>query len=162
MSVLFSFFYVSLFSFFHPFYISMTDVNYNEKSHELEISVRIFTDDFENTLRKQHSSINIDIAHPANQTQMNGFVNDYIQHHLSFQINGKGGILSFTGYEQEQESIWSYFEIKNVSSVQKITVMNTLLHDYNEGQINIMHIKASGKEQETKLDYPESKAEFNF
>ena len=46
--------------------------------------------------------------------------------------------------------------------VQKITIMNTLLHDYNENQINLIHIKANGKEEDTKLNYPESKAEFVF
>lgn len=157
-----SFFYFIFLSVFHPFFISMTDVNYNGKSHELEVSVRIFTDDFENILQKQHSGINIDIEHPANQSQMNGFVSDYIQKHLSFTVNGKPAVLSFTGYEKENESIWTYLEIKDVSAIQKIGISNTLLHDYNEGQINIIHIKANGTEKETKLDYPESKAEFGF
>ena len=162
MNVLVSIFYAAFLSFFHPFFISLTDVNYNDKSQEMEVSIRIFTDDFENTLRKQHSNVNIDIEHPANQTQMNSFVNDYIQKHLSFNINGKPATMGFAGYEQESESIWTYFEIKNISSVQKVTVTNTLLHDYNENQINIVHVKANGTEKETKLDYPESKAEFGF
>lgn len=162
MKFLISSFFTAILSVFHPFFISMTDVNYNDKSHELEVSVRIFTDDFENTLRKQHSGVNIDIEHPANQAQMNGFVNDYIQRHLLFTVNGKPATLSFTGYEKENESIWTYFEIKDVSAVQKIGISNSLLHDYNEGQINIIHVKANGTEKETKLDYPESKAEFGF
>lgn len=157
-----SIFFLHLFSFFHPFFVSMTDVNYNDKNKALEVSVRIFTDDFENSLRKQHSGVNIDIAHPTNQTQMNGFVNDYIQKHLSFTVNGAPATLSFAGYEKENESIWTYFEVKNISSVQNIKLTNTLLHDYNEGQINIVHIKANGKEKETKLDYPEKEAAFGF
>ncbi len=147
---------------FHPFYIAMTDVNYNNNSRELEVSIRIFTDDFENTLRKNHGEINIDIEHPTSQTQMNGFVNDYIQKHVSFQVNGKPAAMSFAGYEKENESIWIYFEVKGVSSLQKVIVFNTLLHDYNENQINLIHIKANGKEQNTKLNYPDSKAEFVF
>ncbi len=162
MNLFFSFLHLAVFSFFHPFFVSMTDVNYNDKNHELEVSVRIFTDDFENTLRKQHSGVNIDIEHPANQTQMNSFVNDYIQKHLSFTVNGKLVALSFAGYEKENESIWTYFEIRDVSSLQKVSITDNLLHDYNEGQINIIHIKANGGEKETKLDYPESKAEFSF
>lgn len=157
-----SFFYTAVCFFFHPFFISMTDVNFNNKSHELEVSVRIFTDDFENTLRKNHNNTNIDIEHPANQTQMNSFVNDYIQKHLSFTVNGKPATMGYAGYERESESIWTYFEVKNVPSVQSLLVVNSLLHDYKEEQINIIHIKANNTEKETKLDYPESKAEFNF
>ncbi len=162
MNLLLSVLYTSLFSLFHPFYISMTDINYNNQSHELEVSIRIFTDDFENTLRKYHKDVNIDIEHPANKTQMNSFVNDYIQKNVSFTINGKPATMGFAGYEQEQESVWTYFEIKDVSALQKLTITNTLLHDYNENQVNLIKIKANGKDQNTKLDYPDSKAEFSF
>ncbi len=159
---LLSLFLATILSLFHPFYISMTDVNYNDKSDELEISVRIFTDDFENTLRKQHSNVVIDIEHPAKQTEMNAFVNDYIQKHLSFMVNGKPVVMGFAGYEKENESIWTYFTVKDISLLQKLSVSNTLLHDYNEGQINIIHVKANGSEKETKLDYPEKDARFSF
>src|SRR5262245_18004787 len=100
----------------HPFFVSMTDINYNSKEKELEISVRIFTDDFENTLRKYHSE-KIDILHPADIRQMNGFVNDYIQKHLQLKLNSSPVQMSFLGYEQHSESIWSYFEVKNVNNV---------------------------------------------
>lgn len=162
MNVLLSFFYTALLSIFHPFFISMTDINYNNNSKELEVSIRIFTDDFENTLRKHHSDVNIDIAHPANQTQMNAFVNDYIQKNISFEVNGKAAVMSFAGYEQEQESIWAYFEVRNVSSVQNVSIINTLLHDYNTNQVNLIHMKANGKETNEKLNYPDSKVNFSF
>ena len=106
--------------------------------------------------------MNIDIEHPSNQTQMNSFVNEYMQKHLSFTVNGKPVAIAFTGYEKENESIWTYLEIKDVSSLQKISITNTLLHDYNDGQINLIHIKANGTEKETKLNYPDNKAEFSF
>ena len=41
----------------------MTDVNFNNSTKELEISVRIFTDDFENTIAKYHQG-KVDILHP--------------------------------------------------------------------------------------------------
>ena len=53
-------------------------------------------------------------------------------------------------------------EVKNVTALQKLSITNTLLHDYNENQVNLIHIKANGKEQDTKLDYPNSDARFTF
>lgn len=159
---MFSLLYAALFSFFHPFFISMTDVNFNNDSHELEISIRMFTDDFEKTLRSRHKDVNIDIAHPVNQTQMNSFVNEYIQKNLSFSVNGQPAMMGFAGYEQEQESTWTYFLIRNVSAVKQLSVVNTLLNEYNQNQVNLIHIKVNGKEQNNKLDYPDSKAEFDF
>src|SRR5215217_7652052 len=91
---------VSLIALVHPFFVSMTDINYNDKEKSLEISVRIFTDDLENALRKYHKD-KIDILHPANQNTMNGYVKDYIQQHLQLNVNDKPVQLSFVGYEEQ-------------------------------------------------------------
>lgn len=161
MNLIATVFCTTLLSFLHPFFMSMTDINYNRQDKELEISVRIFTDDFENTLRKYHND-KIDILHPENKAQMDGFVKDYIQKKLSFTIDGKPATMSFVGYEQQEESIWSYFEIKNITSVQKLGIYNALLQDYNNSQVNIVHIKVNDTDESRKLDYPENKLEFAF
>lgn len=145
----------------HPFFVSMTDINYNDNNQSLEISVRIFTDDFENTLRKQHTG-KIDILHPVNQDQMNGYVSAYIQQHLQLKVNDKPVQLHFIGYEEQSESIWSYFEADNVDKINKVSIVNSLLHDFNTNQINMMHIKVKDKEQSNKLNYPETTTLFSF
>ncbi len=147
---------------FHPFFVSMTDINYNAKDKELEISVRIFTDDLENTIRKYHPNVKVDILHPNDQKQMDGFVNDYIQKHLQFQLNGKAVQMAFVGYEQQKESIWAYFEVKDVTMVWKLNITNSLLQDYNTSQINMMHVQVGDKEKSNKLDYPDTDALFVF
>ena len=146
----------------HPFFVSLTDINYNKNEKELEISVRIFTDDFENILRKNNPGVKIDVLHPTNQQQLNQVVSTYIQKHLHLQLNGSSLQLSFLGYEQQAESIWSYFEVKQVTSVEKIAITNSILHDYNTNQINMIHIKVGDKEKSTKLDYPDEQALFSF
>jgi hypothetical protein len=160
-SILFQWFVTACLGLIHPFFVSMTDINYNNKEKELEISVRIFTDDLENTLRKYHGT-KIDILHPADIKQMNGFVDEYIQKHLQLQVNGSPVQMSFLGYEEQSESIWSYFEVKNVNDVQKLSIVNSLLHDYNTNQVNMIHAKANDKEYSTKLDYPNTSALFSF
>jgi hypothetical protein len=160
-NILFQWITVLYVTLIHPFFVSMTDINYNGKGKELEISVRVFTDDFENTLRKYHTS-KIDILNPANQEEMNGFVNDYIQKHLQLKVNGQTVQLNFVGYEQQSESIWTYFEVKNINNVQKIDIVNSLLHDYNSNEINMLHVRANNKEFSYKLDYPDTNTSFSF
>ncbi len=148
--------------FLHPFFVSMTDMNYNAKDKELEVSVRIFTDDLENSIRKYHPGIKVDVIHPANQQQMNQFVNEYIQKHLQLKINGGAVQMAFAGYEQQSESIWSYFEVKNVAGIKKLDVTNNILHDYNTNQINMLHVMVGSNEQNYKLDYPDKSTTFGF
>ena len=162
MHILCTFLFNAFIHLLHPFYIAMTDINYNKQDKALEISVRIFTDDFENALRKQHTNVNIDILHPANQEQMNGFVKDYIQQNLHIAIDNEPATISFAGYEQQQESIWAYFEIKNIAQVQKLAINNALLYDYSKEQSNMIHVKVNDKEQTTKLNYPDKMASFTF
>lgn len=147
---------VYLIAFSHPYYISMTDINHNAKNKTVEVSVRIFTDDFEKTLRK-NCSCKVDLSAKGDKKVMSKLINAYILQHLQIQLDGMDTILEYKGYQQEEESIWSYFEVSNISSLQKIEVVNTLLHDYKQEQINMIQINANGNEQTEKLDYPNSK-----
>ena len=151
----------TLFSLVHPFFVSMTDLNHNSSEKVLEISVRIFTDDFENTLRKNFPG-KIDIVHPANQEQVDGFVTSYIQQHLKLVVNDAPVTLAFVGYEQQGESIWSYFEVKNVAVLKKLQVVNSLLHDYTDKQVNMLHVSVGDKEKSYKLDFPATTTTFTF
>ncbi len=160
-NILFQWLMIACIHLMHPFFVSMTDINYNGKDKELEVSVRIFADDFENTLRKYHSE-KIDILHPADEKQMNDFVFDYIKKNLKLQINGEPVEMSYVGYEQQSESIWTYLEVKNIDKADKVNIVNTLLYDYSNNEINMIHVKVNGAEKTTKLNYPEEKAEFQF
>jgi hypothetical protein len=66
------------------------------------------------------------------------------------------------GYETDKESVYCYFEITNLASVKQLDAVNSLLHDFKKEQINIMHVTVGGKRQSTKLDYPDTKANFRF
>lgn len=140
---------------FHPFFISMTDINHNVKNKTLEVSVRIFTDDFEKTL-KQNCNCKVDLINPGNKGEMEKLASNYIMKHLQVKIDGQPVPLQFAGYQQEEGSIWSYFEIKNVASLKKLELQNTLLYDFSESQVNMIHIKANGNEKNDKLDFPKN------
>jgi molybdenum cofactor biosynthesis enzyme len=47
----------------HPFYISMVEINHNANDKTVEISVRVFTEDFEKTLQKK-TTTRLDIIKP--------------------------------------------------------------------------------------------------
>ena len=145
----------------HPFFISMTDINHNAASKSLEVSVRIFSDDFEKTL-KANCKCKVELLTPTDKRAMDKIVNTYVTRHLLIMLDGKPATLEFAGYQPEEGSIWSYFEIKNVPSFSKIDITNSLLYDYKNEQVNMVHIKANGKEKSDKLDYPEKNLAFTF
>jgi ABC-type lipoprotein release transport system permease subunit len=158
---LFKWLTVSAVVFLHPYYISMTDINYNNKSKSLEVSIRIFTDDFEKVMRK-NCNCKVDLLKPENKKAMGILINQYIQEHLQLKVNGQTKTLEFAGYQQEEESTWNYYQVKDIPQVKKIEINNSLLHDYREEQINMLHININGKEQSDKLNYPDKLFSMSF
>jgi hypothetical protein len=146
----------------HPFYVSMTDIAYNTKEKQVEVSVRIFTDDFEKTLRKDNPNMSIDLLKPKDRKLMEKIITAYINQHLKLSVNDKTAAVQFIGYEQQEESIWSYFQVNDISSLQSLQVNNTLLYDYKKEQLNMVHVKASSKDETQKLTYPASALIFRF
>lgn len=152
---------VGIFSVLHPLYVSIIEMNQNPKDKTVEISVRIFTDDFEATLKK-YSREKVDLLNPKEKIAMDKLINNYICSRLKVKIDGSNELLHFLGYEQQKESIWCYFEIENISSLKKVDVNCNLLYDYQEKQMNIFHVKAKGVEKSYKLDNPKTYAVFEF
>ncbi len=144
----------------HPIYVSVTEIEHNAKENTLEISCKIFTGDFEAVLRK-NSQLKIDLLAPKDKKAMNALVSNYILQHLKIKVNEKPVTLTFIGYEQNEETIQSYFEVDDVKSVKSMEVQDNILYEYKSEQISIIHVIVDGKRKSTKLNNPEDTFKYN-
>jgi hypothetical protein len=145
----------------HPIYVSVTEIEYNTKDKTLEISCKIFTDDFEKTLREAYKTY-IDLLQPKDKNAMNKLVSDYVQKHLQIKVDEKAVALQFIGYEQEEEGIVSFYQVNNITAVKKLDITNNILYEYKKEQISIIHTHVNGNRKSTKLVNPEDKCSFVF
>lgn len=145
----------------HPLYISVTEIEHNAKEKTLEISCKIFTDDFEKTLRRTYNK-HIDLLDPKEKEAMNTLVNDYVQKHLTIFLEGKAASMHFIGYEQMEEGIISYYEVGNVPVVRNIAITNNILYEYKKEQMGFIHVIVNGNRKSTKLNNPDEKVSFVF
>lgn len=145
----------------HPFYVSVTEINHNAAEKSLEISCKFFAEDLEQILEKDYKT-QLDISSSKDKAAFDKDIPDYVGKRLSLVVDGKPVSLKYIGFEKEKESAYAYFEVSGVASVKSINATNSLLHDFINQQINIMHVTVGGKRQSTKLDYPEIKASFSF
>jgi len=146
---------------FHPIYVSVTEIEHNAKEKTLEISCKIFTDDFEKTLRQTYKT-HVDLLKPAEKEAMNKLVSDYVQKHLKLNVNGKDVQLKFIGFEQIEEGIYSYYQVDDINTVKNISVTDDILYEYKTEQLSLIHVIVNGNRKSTKLNNPESKASFDF
>src|ERR1035438_1012880 len=143
----------------HPLYVTVTEVNHNAKDKTLEISCKIFTNDFEAALEKSFHT-KTDLTQPKDKKAADKLVSDYIQKHFQIKADGRPLVLEFVGSEKETDATWSYFQVSNIASVKKIEITNSLLYDTFEGEINLMHVTVSGNRKSLKLNSPEINAVF--
>jgi hypothetical protein len=145
----------------HPLYITVTEINHNGKDKTLEISCKMFTNDFESVLEKTSHS-KIDLSDGKSKTANDKLIADYVEKHLQLKVDGRLVSMHFIGSEKEEDGTWSYFQVDNIPSVKKLDINNNLLYDGFSQEINIMHVKAAGVEKSTRLDYPAATASFEF
>lgn len=146
----------------HPFYVSVTEINHNMADQSLEISIRVFTDDFENTLKMHHPDIRVDLMNPPAGGAMDSIVKNYLLHKIKMEVNGKGRDMHYVGFERVDESVWAYFEITGVPVLQELKIQNPILYEYKKEQINMVHVNTGKKRQSRKLDNPIADWIFRF
>ena len=145
----------------HPFHVSVVEINHNATDKTLEITCKIFTDDFEKVLVQNYKT-KVDLINPPDRKAMDTLVKKYIVSHLSISVDGKPGNFAYLGFERDAEAVYSFVQIDNVSSVKKVELTNKLMHDLFTDQVNIMHVVVNGNRKSTKLDYPVTAAKVEF
>jgi hypothetical protein len=145
----------------HPFHVSVVEINHNAAEKSLEISCKIFTDDFEKVLAKNYKA-KVDLINPPSKPAMDSLVKKYIFSHLSLRVNGSNVPFTYVGFENDNDAAYGYVEIPNVPVVSRIDISNSIMFDMFDDQINIMHVVVGGTRKSNKLNYPEKELSISF
>ena len=78
----------------HPLHISTVEIDHNETDKTLEITCKIFWDDFEKILAQNNKS-KVDLTDANKKSDNNKWITDYITKHLQIQVDGKTVSLGF-------------------------------------------------------------------
>ncbi len=153
--------FTALIAFAHPFYVSITSVDFNPSKKRVEVSCRLFYDDLEVALKNQLGQ-HIDVIHPKNKAAADSAISKYIRQNFKINVNNQPRNLRYVGYEIEEDVAWCYLEVSDVPAISKLDIVNQLLFKDFKNQSNIMHIKVNDTKKSTKLDNPKRTASFTF
>ncbi|MET0394113.1 MAG: DUF6702 family protein [Chitinophagaceae bacterium] len=145
----------------HPFHVSVVEINHNAAEKTLEISCKLFTDDFEKVLVQNYRT-KVDLINPPDRKAMDTLVKKYITAHLSLSADGKPVSFTYLGFERDQEAVYGYVQANGIPSVKKLEISDKLLHDFFTDQVNLVHATVGGNRKSAKLDYPASAATLSF
>lgn len=146
---------------FHPFYVSVTEINHNATDKTLEIASKIFTEDLEVAINKNYKT-KVDLYTDKGKVQADKLIADYLSKNLVVLLDGKAVQLEMLGFEREGEATWSYLEVKNVTLPKKVEIRNAILYDHFQDQINLVHVTVKGNRRSGKVVYPEMIMSFDF
>ncbi|MEQ8470231.1 MAG: hypothetical protein RIC35_03560 [Marinoscillum sp.] len=134
-----------MFLLLHPYHVSVCEVVYNDEVQAIQITQRIFLDDFEDALTD--FTQNDDLVLLEDSLQSHKAIERYFQKNFGMVVNGKKSNYTYLGSESEDDIIWCYLEVTNIHSLQSIELKNTVLTEIFDDQKNLVHFKIAGEKK---------------
>jgi len=145
----------------HKYYVSVTSVEYVKEKEAIQITSRIFIDDFERLLRERYDAkITLDVENELSTIDM--YVERYLKEKIQIEINGELMPFHYLGKEYEDEIIFVYLEIEGIKEVKRFEITNKVLMDLFAEQENIIRTNINGKNKSLLLRKGNVKGLLNF
>ena len=143
----------------HPYYIGVTEVNFQTKSHRAEVSCKLFLDDVQDAIfRSTGTQVNLTQQNPSNKLLLEKF----IAQGLKLQVGNRYVNTKFLGWTIEEEGIWCYLEATQLPNAKSITVCNQLLYNQLPTQTHFVHCTRNTTKKSWKLTNPDACHTFSF
>ncbi|MCG8236408.1 hypothetical protein G1L02_06470 [Tenacibaculum finnmarkense] len=132
----------------HKYYISLTEISYQEETKSVQMIMNVFMDDIETAINKEY---NVDLQLTSNKELKNvdSLFIKYLEKNFKIKINQKQVAYHFIGKEYDGDIIYFYLEIENIASLKTIEIENNMLIKYFAEQQNL--VKASVKKERKSL-----------
>lgn len=128
----------------HPIHVSVCDLEFDRKEERLELTMRIFTDDLEQQIRKETGNKTMDILNPPQEFSTDELFEEYLNRHFKLEVNGAYTSYEYLGHEVEAGSVYCYMMVPEVTELSSLTVFNDILLDIFDDQVNLIHVEVDG------------------
>lgn len=153
---------LKLFSFMHPLHVSIMNFEYSSQTKTAEISVKVFTDDFELAFIHNYN-VMLNLGKPNIHPEWRCYVDEYFSKMFILKINGSKSIpVLFKNYSIEEDGIKLYFSAPVKGRVKSIQMDNALLLDVFENQTNLVIMSVNGQEKGYSLNFSNYKINQNI
>jgi len=147
----------------HKFYLSVTNIDYSEKDKALQITSRIFIDDFEKVLQERYD-FEAKLATESESQDADAFIEKYLKAKFAVATNGKAVPYTFIGKKYDTDVVVCYIEVPKIdlAEIESIQIENEILTDLFDEQQNIVHFKIDGKKKSFVLVKSNTKGMLNL
>jgi len=137
--------FIGFFAKAHPFYVSIATINYNTETSALEVTLKVFTDDLETSIKGlTEKTLNLGFENELkNATDL---LEKYCNETFKISVSEKNPI--FIGFETEADVTYLFFELENVKPPINLNVSCSFLTETYEDQVTIFNLEC-GEIKET-------------
>ncbi|PJJ09437.1 hypothetical protein CLU83_2793 [Flavobacterium sp. 1] len=125
----------------HKFYMAIYQINYAPEKKMLQITARIFADDFDKALEKKHGK-KFFFGTNKETAESLELLKKYLAESFSLKVNGQSKTMNFLSKEMDGDVLVCYLSIKDISKIKEIEIYNSILTDYFASQQNIVNVTA--------------------
>ena len=144
-SLVFALLIIIISGFSHKFYVSLVQVEFNQETEAVEITMKIFTDDLEYAISGSQRPYGLGAENEP--PEADSILYGYIRKNFSITVNGKLYALNYIGKEVEMDVTWIYTEILGIESISSIEVSNLMLTELFADQVNLVNVKYLGQKK---------------
>ena len=123
--------------------------------------MRIFIDDLEKLLRERYDN-NITLNEAKGEKQIDSYIDKYITKKVLIRINENLTDFKFLGKEYEDDIVFCYLEIENVSEISNFEISNNLFFEVFKEQQNVIKTDINAQNDSFVLTSQKNKAEVSF
>ena len=145
----------------HKYYVSVTEISYNQKSEQLEISLKVFNDDWQNALDHRLGQP-VYLGSKNEYSKLDSLVSAYLIDGFGIKVNEEKKVLHIIGSEIEGEATWIYMYVDGVKDVKSIEVRNKILTEMFDEQRNVVQLTFGNSNKSALLTKSRSSKKFVF
>ena len=159
--ILVLFIFLSSGTYAHKFYVSLCRIRYVQDSAQLQIVLKIFTDDLEKALSREGAS-GIRLGTDREPEEGDSLVKVYLMRHFRLFTGGKELPVQYVGKEVDYDVTWCYLEAWPAGDFHEITVENDILTAVYPSQINLVEVSYDGQQKGMMLNHDNIKDTVRF
>lgn len=130
----------------HEVHLSKSELNFDTATQSIQLSIRLFLDDFELAIKNQgHSDVNL--FGKREDPLSDDYIEDYLQSKLKVIVGQDTSEMAFIGREMSEDfmAIWCYLEVEHVPLGVDIQVVNSIFNEMYDDQRHVMVISKDNK-----------------
>ncbi|MDB3887342.1 hypothetical protein N9344_00140 [bacterium] len=146
----------------HKYYVSVTDMAYNEKEQSLEASIKFIGHDFEKALINAGVP-ELDLGAENENKKADDYIQKYLSKHFTVTINDEILPIKLIGKEvKSDDDLYCYIEIADVKKIKSIKIKNALLMEIFSAQHNILYLKLNDKKYNFNFNKDKKEVSINL